>query len=250
LVVSEILARKLFGDEDPIGRRITIFRQASVDPDYGEPVTGEIVGVAANTRTTMRALQPTPAVYVPHEIHTWPTAYLAVRAREGETAVAEAVRSIVTTVDARIPVAGVTSLDALAQFALGRDRFLTAFAIVFSIVAGLLALVGVYGALSYAVRRRSRDLGIRLALGATKSRVLRHVFCRAAIVVGVGGFLGGAGALVVTRFMASVLFETSPTDPVVLGASVLAALVLGSVGAWAPAYRAARTDPMTVLREE
>jgi len=109
--------------------------------------------------------------------------------------------------------------------------------------------VGVYGALTYTVRRRSRDLAIQVALGSARGRIARDVLRRAATLVGGGVAVGAVGAFALTRFMGSLLFEVSPLDPAAFASAALLLALVGLVGAWVPALRAARADPMRVLKE-
>ncbi len=247
-MISEALARQLWGDEDPIGQRIGLFRQLASDSDYGEPIDGTVIGVAANTRTVLRAAGPTEAVYLPMSVHPWPSAYLAVRPRPGMSVVDD-VRSAVADAEAQIPVEDILPLAELARFSVSRDRFLTTLSVVFSVVAVFLACTGTYGVLSYAVRRQRRDLAVRVALGSGRRRVVGGVLRQAAAMVGSGVVVGIGTALALTRFMGSVLYQVSPMDPLAFAGSVLVVLSMGLVGAWIPARRAARVDPMIVLRD-
>jgi predicted permease len=248
MLVSQVLARQLWGDADPLGRRLTVFRQVSSDPDYGRPLEGRVVGVVGNTRTALRAEGPTAAVYLPLSVHPWTSAYLAVRPRTGAS-VFEDIRRAVGDVEPRIPVTDIVRYEDMARTSVGRDRFLTTLSVVFSALALFLALVGTYGILSYHVRRRARELAIQVALGAGRAHLVGVVLRQAAAVVGVGILLGGVGALLLTRFIASVLYQVSPLDPLALGGAALAMVLMALAGSWIPARRAARADPMAVLRE-
>lgn len=248
MVVSQVLARQLWGDADPLGRRLTVFRQVSSDSDYGEPLEGTVVGVVGNTRTALRADGPTAAVYLPLSVHPWTSAYLAVRPRAGANA-SDAMRQAVADVEPRIPVADVVRYEDLARYSVGRDRFLAALSVAFSFLALFLASVGTYGVLAYDVRRHARELAVRVALGAGRERLVATVLRQAATLVGTGLVVGAAAALLLTRLMTSVLFQVSPLDPLALGGTALAMALLALAGAWIPARRAARTDPMVALRD-
>ncbi|MEQ9398776.1 MAG: ADOP family duplicated permease [Longimicrobiales bacterium] len=248
VVVSDELAGELWGAEDPVGRSLTLFRQVSSDPDFGQPLHATVVGVAGDTRSRLRSDGPTPAVYLPMNAHPWPSAYLVVRPHASRPVVGP-IRDIVRSVEPEIPVAEVVAYETLARSETARDRFLTTLTAAFSVLSLVLALTGTYGVLAYSVRRRARAVAVQVALGSGRRRVVGDVLRRAAGLVGAGVAVGLVGALVATRFMESVLFGVSPLDPVALCGAALAVAVVGMAGAALPARRAARADPMALLRD-
>jgi ABC-type antimicrobial peptide transport system permease subunit len=164
--------------------------------------------------------------------------------------VGDALRSAVTGVEPLIPVDGIQSVGSLVDYFTGRERFLASLALAFSVVAGTLALVGVFGVLSYSARQRTREIAVRIALGAAPSRVVGSMLYHGGMLVGGGILLGLAGAAATARLLQSVLFETSPAEPVVYGGVTFVLFLMGLLAGWIPARRASHTDPVTVLKEE
>jgi ABC-type antimicrobial peptide transport system permease subunit len=179
-----------------------------------------------------------------------PQMTLVVRSDAGVEAVARSIRAAVATVDASVPVKSVRPVDDLIDTSAARARFTMLLLATFAAVALILGAVGVYGVVAYAVTRRTREIGVRMALGARASDVLGMVLREGSLVAGIGVALGIAGALAASRLLAGFLFGVTPNDPGVFIA-VPAVLGLVALGACAlPARRAARVDPVTALRSE
>ena len=192
----------------------------------------------------------TPEIYVPHAQSPVPSMYFAVRtAGENPLMFVPAIRAAVRGVDDELPVSDVMSMDARLGESLRGRRFRTATIALFAALAALLACTGVYAVRARAIASRRRELGIRVALGATRSRVMALAIGQGVRLTLIGLALGAAAALPAVNAVKSWLFNTAPADPAVFAAS---ALVLGGasmLASWIPAMRAARQDPVAALRD-
>ncbi len=244
LVLSESAARLLAPGGDVVGRRVRM-------PGGGDTASAlTVVGVVPDTR--WREFEhPRPTMYLPYrQAPDAPPSFLLVRARGDADALDVAIRRVVREVDPDFSLAGVTPLGSLLDAPLARPRFLAALMSGFAAIALGLALVGLYGVVAAMARHRRRELGIRLALGATRGDVGRLVM-REAIVLGLTGLgLGVTLALVVTRALRSVLYGVSPSDPAALAGVCATMLIAALLASWLPAWRASRVDPVESLRAE
>jgi putative ABC transport system permease protein len=257
-VVNQTLARRFFASENPIGRQILLEAPEAVLapsqlPPGGRWARWTVVGIVGDVQ--YRGLsEPQEAVtYVPYRQRTkqmpWAPSYLIVRSRGEVSALVPSIRREVAAVDADEAVGGVMSLDELMRASLGPARVNAAVMGVFATAALLLAVLGVYGVLSYSVKQRRREIGIRMALGARGADVVRLVVGQGLRLAALGVTLGVAAALALGRSMAGLLFGVQPADPATL-AAVACVLAVTAVGAsYLPARRAARVDPATVLRQ-
>jgi predicted permease len=245
-IVNEVFAHLFFPGSDPIGKS---FRTLA-EPDYPE-VEYEVVGLVKNTRyQTLQAAEP-PMVYAPAS--QFPPGVVGdmifIRSRAPLRAVEAAVRHRIASwrpgTGMQFQVFQQTISDSLM-----RERFLAALTGFFGVLAALLAGIGLYGVLAYQTVRRRGEIGIRLALGATRGQIMRLVLTEAALLVFAGLVIGVFGFLAVAQTAASLLFGISPRDPIHLGAAVLALAAAGAIGSMLPARHASRLDPMNALREE
>jgi predicted permease len=244
-IVNEAVARKFFPGTSPLGKT---YRDVEHD-SLGPPV--EIVGLVKDAKYKELREDPIPTVYVAIRQDATRSAYgeYELRTTGPTSALAPAVKRVVAEVNRSIPIE-LTSLAEQLDSSLMRDRLLATLSGFFGVLALVLATVGLYGTLSYNVARRRNEIGIRMALGAAQGRVVQLVLGEVARMVIAGVILGTAGALASTRLVTSLLYGVSASDPMTM---VGAAIVLGIVGlaaAAAPAWRAARVDPMAALREE
>ncbi len=249
VVVSELVARRIWPGADPIGRRIRIPLPSGVEAPPGYTDWRTVVGVAGDTR--FRVLrEATPTVYVPwDQFDGWQGGF-AVRSTGDPTALAAAVRRAAREIDPQLHVYRVETMDEALGVPLAQPRLTTMLLTGFGAAALLLAAVGLYGVVSAVVGERTRELGVRMALGATPAQVRRAVL-RGALVVSVAGTLAGlAGALAGSRLLTSLLYEVSPTDPVTLVGVGTLLVVVALAAAYAPARRATRIDPARTLRAE
>jgi putative ABC transport system permease protein len=242
MVINETMARRVFGKENPLGRRIRSWRD--------ENVLREVVGVVADVRYDGLADEDTSLVYVPHRQNAWGTLTIAVRARGNPATLANLLRREVAAIDRDIAVARVDTLSAIAAESISGQRFGALLLGLFAIAAALLAGIGVYGVMSYAVARRSHELGVRLALGATPSSLFALVVRHGLVLAAVGTGIGIAGGIALGRVMRGLLYGVEPADPVTLAAVPVLIVVIAMAACALPGRRAARTEPLTALKAE
>jgi len=239
-IISETTARNAFAPGvDPIGKRINIGGQG----------WRTIVGVAGDARL-IDLKDARGNVYVPYRQFAYPVSYVAIRAASDPAALMAMVRREVAALDPEQAVMGVMTMEQRVSTTLARPRFIALLLNLLSALAAALAAVGIYGVISYSVAQRTREIGIRLALGAKRSDVLRLVIRQGMALAGAGVAIGLAASLALTRLMQSLLYGVSATDLLTFAG---AALLLGAVAVaacWLPARRATRVDPMVALREE
>ena len=246
VVVNEALVRKYYRGEEPLGKRIylgapdnRLFREAS------------IVGVVSDTRDVGLGRDPLPTVYIPFAVMPgWPAFSYVLRTQQDAAALIASARSTIRELDPTLPVRDVASMDDVLSTAVAPARWSTTLLGVFAGVALVIAVLGVFGVLSFVVTQRTRELGIRIALGAAPAQVRRLVVRRGVVLVVIGVAAGIVGAMLLTRFMGSLLFGVAATDPVTYAA--VAALLVGAalLASYLPARRATRVDPILALRAE
>jgi predicted permease len=240
VIVNEDVARRHFAGRDPIGQRITV----------GIRGTLEIVGVVATTKFESLRETDSPIVY-PHALQSANPGglNLTVKTATDPMRVASAVHSAIQAI-AAAPVTAPTTLAAQIDRTLVKERLIARVLGAFAVIALLLAAVGLYGVLAYLVGRRTNEIGVRLALGATRGAVLRPVLVESAKLAALGVAIGVPAALTLTRLLESLLFGVTPTDGRVLGAVVAMLFLVALAAAAVPAWRASRVNPLTALRYE
>jgi predicted permease len=245
VIVNESMVRRYWPNESPLGKR---FKQG------GEQSTAPwmtVVGVTPDWRRTSPDLEARPSAYMPHSQRAQSSMTVVIRTASGDPlALAPAVRDAVREIDASQPVTQISTLEDLLGERLAQRRLVTLIAGIFAVVAVLLALVGVYGVLSYSVAQSTREIGVRIALGGDVAQVLGMVYRRVGALVAVGLALGIGGALITTRALAPMLYDVGSLDPTTF---VLAPILLGAVAllaCYVPARRATRVDPVVALRSE
>lgn len=245
VVVSRAAVARHFAGEPALGQRITL----GWGRGPGQPrVGGVVVGVVGDVREHGLAEEQPPPVYVAHAQRPTLNVSLVLRTAGDPLALVPTARALVHELDASVPLMRVQTLEELVSRSVDRPRFQALLLGGFAAAALALSALGVFGVLSYAVTQRSREIGVRLALGARPGDVLRLVLREALLLAGLGLALGGLGALALGRGLASLLFGLAPSDPVSFAAATallgLAALAAGAL----PAWRAARLDPLAALR--
>ena len=257
VIVNEAFARAYLPEKDPVGRQLTLHKAVQGRPDFGEPMTGTVVGVVGDVRHFALDLPPEPQVYVPFTRNVWGHMTLVVRGATTPGALLAMLRRTIREVDPDIPMTltgstgstpAVDTVDSTAS--LGSRQFEAWLLGSFAASALLLAGIGIYGLLAYSVAQQRREIGIRLALGASGGDVMSRVVGGGMWLAGIGIGLGVLVALGVTRLLAALLYGVGASDPTTFVA-VVALLGFVSFGAsYLPARRAARVDPMVALRSE
>jgi len=244
-IISQSLARKHWPNESPIGKRINL--------RPGEAPWIEIVGVVGDVRMESPDVAPVPTLYMPHAQKPWTwLSWFTVVARLSAGADPEALRphfkAAIYELDPLMPMQDYATVDDLYGNTISRRSFSMTLVIAFATVALLLSIIGLYGLVAYSVEQQKQQIGIRMALGATPADILSGVLLRSMRLAGIGLVLGIAGALALTRFMESLLFDISPTDPLTIAAIVCIVLMTTMFAGYIPARRAARETALSALR--
>lgn len=245
VIINEQVARRYFKGEDPVGQRMTFDK---VPNDSSQWAT--IVGVAGDERQRSLSADPLNEVYEPIAQDPSPALVLMTRVAGSPDAIAPAIRRTFAELDAQLAISDMQSMDAIRRGSLARERFLMAMLVVFASVGLLLAIIGVYGVLAQVARRRTREMGIRIALGAPASQV-RWLVVRHGLGLVLTGLVIGIGvAFVMTRGLVALLYHVAPADPVTFAAVPVLLALTGLAAAWIPAMQASRADPAIALRSE
>jgi hypothetical protein len=255
-IVDEMLARQLFPDRDPVGQMIKLVRRdnEAASGNDGEPM--EIVGIAPPLRDTLFEQSASPHLYVPSGRHYRANLYVHVRTRDAgaaaEATVLAAIRRELTNLDARLPVLDLMSMRRFHDRSLELWVVRAGGGLVISLgsVALLLAVVGVYGVKSYVVSQRTREIGIRVAVGARPGDVLWMVLREGLALAGVGIAIGLVLAAAIGLALSRLLYQVSPLDPVVFALAPATLAAAAALASWLPARRATRVAPVTALRTE
>ncbi|MBI5084902.1 MAG: ABC transporter permease, partial [Acidobacteria bacterium] len=243
-IVNEAFVQRYWPNEsarstEPLGRRLK-FNQ----------LNWEIVGVVRNIRFWGRRSEPEPEIYVSHTQNSFPDLTLLLRTAEPMARMAPALRAAVTSLDPDQALARIETMDAAASAELATPRFYMLIVGAYGALALLLAALGINAAIGYSVAQRRREIGIRMAMGASSFVVLRSVLWDAARLCICGGVAGAGIAMASAKLLSNLLFGVKPTDPIALGSVAALLVIAGIAAAWFPACRAVRTDPATVLRSE
>jgi predicted permease len=245
MIVNETLARRLWPDYpngvNPIGLHVK-------EAYHKAAGAMEVVGVIADIREGGLASRAVPEFYLPLVVHPPQTVYLAVRTARDLEGLANTIRNEVVAVDPDQAVSEISTMQAILDGPLGQRRLTMLLLGSFAGVALLLALVGIYGVIAYSVAQRTHELGIRTALGAQQTDVLRLVLSQGLVLTLTGGALGICGAFGLTRLIKSMLFEVTPADPLTFAGVAFLFIVVASAATFIPARRAARIDPMAAFR--
>jgi putative ABC transport system permease protein len=241
VIVNRSLARLLWPDRDPIGQRIGL--------GPGDTESREVVGLAGDVRSALDA-PAGPQIYAPYAQVPWPFLTLVVRSGLGQAALESSLKREVSAIDPDLPVGAPRKLDDVLAGTVARRRFAALVLTTFAGAALLLALGGISGTLAYVVAQRTRELGIRAALGATRGNVLGLVLGQGLRLAAAGVAFGAALAAAFSRVLASQLFGIGATDPVTYAGIGLVLLAMGAAASLVPAWNATRVDPMQTLRAE
>jgi putative ABC transport system permease protein len=243
VIVNEAFVRKNFPGEDPIGKRVTIYMK-----DENPPT--EIIGIVADTKHLALNGESEAMAYWPHPELAYSSMTFVIRTRGEAMKLAPAARNVIHTLDPQQPIREVATMDRLLSKSIASSRFNTVLLMVFALVALVLAAVGTYGVMSYAVTQRTHEFGIRMALGAGTGDVLRLVLRRGMALAIVGLMLGLVGAFALTRLLTSLLFEVKPTDAITFAVVSLSLTLVALLACYIPARRATKVSPLVALRYE
>jgi predicted permease len=248
-VVNEALARAAFPSQDPVGRRIGTGLDGVIGPDGTRFVT--IVGVVADVRATDPSVVPQPQIYLPAAQHvSFATALtIVVRTAGDPLLVATATQQRIRTLNPDVPVKISTMDDALGV-AVSAPRFRTVLLGLFAAVALVLAMAGVYGIVSFTVSQRTSEMGLRMALGAQRSEIVRLTLTSGMKLAIIGVVAGWVAAFGLARLLSSMLFEVPPRDPIAFVVAPALLVAVAGLASLAPALRASRVDPSVALRVE
>jgi ABC-type antimicrobial peptide transport system permease subunit len=242
-VISDALQRREWPGEDPVGRRIAVRWQ-------GRRIEAEVVGVVNRIRHDSLLAAPRPEVFLPFAQAPFGSMTYVVKAAGDPRGVIEAVRQEVWAVDPLQTFYDTASVEALVEASAVRQRFSTMLMTAFALVALVLCATGIYGVMSFTTAQRTREIGVRMALGASGSMIRTMVLREGAVVIAAGLLAGLAGAMVSTRALQTLLFEVEPRDPLTMAcvSALIAAVALAAC--YVPARRATRVDPIAALRIE
>ena len=245
VVINETAARKFFPGEEPLGHRIELGMKVD-----GVRPQGEIVGIVADVKQDALEAKVDPQLFVPYDQLPMESVAFVVRSTADPRTVAAAVQGTVRAVDPDLPVFGLQPMADLVAEATSQSRFYMLLLGGFAAIALLLAAVGIYGVTAYGVRQRTQEIGIRMALGASRDRVLRMVVGQGMALALAGAAAGLAGAFLATRGLHSLLYEVSASDPATFAAVAAVLLAVAALASYLPARRAALTKPQLALKGE
>ncbi len=243
-VISKAFARIYFPNENPLGKKLSF----AFPPDTGVP--RQIVGIVGDVRDVSLGDDPKPMMYVPFTQAPFAGAVVVVNSPMSLSSVAAAIRRDVAEIDKDLPVSDIASMPDILDSSVAQPRFRTFLLALFAAMALVLAATGIFGVVSYSVACRTHEIGIRVALGASRRVILRLVSREALIVISAGIVLGAAGALAVSRILGHLLFGVSAVDPLTLVSVAIALAATAALAAYVPARRAMSVDPMIALRDE
>jgi putative ABC transport system permease protein len=244
VVINRRLATQLFAGQSPLGRRIRV-----VNPEYSD-AWRTIVGVVGDMHYRGLDGEVQPTLYASFEQTPFPWLYVMVRTTGESAAVAASIRGVVRSVDPNITIANVRQMTEIVSGTVAEPRFTMLLVSAFAMLALTLAAVGIYGVIAYSVAQRTQEIGLRMALGAERSRVLSMVIGEGLTLSAIGVALGLAAAALGTRLMTDLLVGVTPHDPTTFAASAAMLLMVATAASYLPARRATRVDPMVALRTE
>jgi putative ABC transport system permease protein len=248
VIINQTMARMFWPNQDPIGRRLWIGKP--MGPEWTEPSPREIVGVVGDIHGESLASAPDPTMYLPYAQRPIVEAYFVIRTRQSPSAAVPQIRRAMHEVDPDLPLAELKTMDDVLSNSVTDWRFRTMLLALFGGLAVFIAAIGLYGVISYSVAQRTQEFGVRMALGAQRTDVLKMVVGQGLKLTLMGVGAGIVGALALTRFMSSLLYGVKPTDPVTFIAVSLFLTVVALLAGFLPARRATKVDPMVALRNE
>ena len=243
VVINEAFARVNFPGQDPLGKRVTIYMK---DDPENKPT--EIIGIVGDNKHLGLDLEVEPMAFWPQPELTYSSMTLAIRTRGEAMNIAAAARNVIHEIDPEQPIGEVSTMNGLMAKSTARSRFITVLLAVFSIVALVMAAVGIYGVISYSVQQRTHEIGIRMALGA-QQRDVRALVVKQGIILGAIGVAAGLiASFSLTRLIASLLFEVTATDTSTFAGVAAGLFIVTLIACYIPARRATKVDPLVALQ--
>jgi len=243
-IVSSALARQYFPNQNPLGKQLLFS-----NPPYPS-ASREIVGVVGDVRDVALGDEPKPMMYVPIPQAPFPGALVVSRTNLDVSSATAAIRQQVAAIDKDLPVTDIFTMPEVLDSSVAEPRFRTLLLALFAAMALVLAAIGIFGVISYSVSRRTQEIGIRMALGASRSAILQLVSRETLVLVGAGLAVGIPAALAASRLLGHLLFGVSSSDPLTLATVVGTLVAVAALAAYLPARRATRVDPLIALRHE
>ena len=248
VIINQTMARMFWPNQEPIGRRLWIGKP--MGPEWTEPSPREIVGVVGDIHGESLAGAPDPTMYLPYAQRPIVQAYFVIRTRQSPQAAVPQIRQAMDQVDPDLPLAQLKTMEQVLSDSVTDWRFRTILLVVFGGLALFIAAVGIYGVISYSVAQRTQEIGVRIALGAQPTDVLKTVVGQGFRLTLVGVGTGIVGALALTRFLSNLLYGVKPTDPFTFTVVSLVLAAVALLACYLPARRASKVDPMVALRHE
>jgi putative ABC transport system permease protein len=241
IMINEALARRYWPNEEPIGQRLTVgFEQAP----------RQIIGVVGNVKQTTLNADPRPTMYMPHLQRPTGGMTIVIRTNLDPASLSQVARTQIHSVDPSIPVTNIRTMNEVFSTSIAQQRFAMLLVGLFGALALVLATIGIYGVMSYSVTQRTHEIGLRMALGAQRTDVLRLILQHGILVSLAGVIVGVAASFGLTRVMSSLLFGVTPTDLMVFATVAIGTLAMAAIATYLPAWRASRVDPLIALRYE
>jgi predicted permease len=246
-IINETLANRYFSNEDPIGKRIT---NIGANQNEGDPKQWEIVGVIGDVHHSSLLKAANPEIYLPYQQNSWSWGNFFIRTTNDPTSLAKTFTDQIRAGDSTVPVSNVRPLTQAISNTVAQARFYTFLFALFGATGLILTLTGIYGVISYTVSQRTQEIGIRMALGAQTSDVLKMLVGQGMVLTAIGIVIGIVVAGVLARLMESLLFGVSATDPLTFTIIALLLAFVALLACWIPSRKATKIDPMIALRYE
>jgi putative ABC transport system permease protein len=242
VIINETMAHLYWPNEDPIGKRILI--------DYDQGVAREIIGVVSSVKQFGLDAGPKPTMYVPQYQYEYLSTYLTVRTTSDPLSLTSAIAGATKEIDPDLPIYSVRTMEQNVSNSVARQRFSMLLMSIFAGVAAVLSCIGLYGVIAYSVNQRKHEMGVRIALGAQSSHILRLIVGHALKLALIGTAISLAGAFLLTRVMSTLLYGVSTKDPLSFAAIAFLLIFMALLSSFLPARRATKVDPMVALRNE